>query len=92
MSITFHFGHHKQFTLDTPEIYDDAEFWDTELPPNYEWITVTVKNVSQKETWIAAKNAWLSAFWTPNQSDEERVTNASIMIEAERVMNALNIS
>jgi hypothetical protein len=92
-TITFYFGVHKQFNLDTPEIMTEQEFIDTDpndFTPNLEWTRVTVANETEKEQWIAAKNAWIAAAWTPNQNNEEREENAIILEDMVKIMKSLN--
>lgn len=41
---------------------------------------------------IDAKNRWLEACWSPNQSPDEREDNGRIIAEAEAEMKRLNIA
>ena len=91
-TLTFVVG---EMGLDTrlSTIYDTvAEFYQDDPPPNHSWTHVTVRNEADREAWIAAKNRWLAAAWTSNQSREDRAENARIEREAEAEMARLEIS
>ena len=76
-------------SIDT--IYDTTQafFEDGDVPPNLSWEHVTVVDEAAREEWIAAKNSWLRAAWTPNQTSEDRAENAIAMREAEATMKRL---
>ena len=88
-TLTFVVG---EMGLDTrlSTIYDtEAEFFQDDPPANHSWTHVTVASEADREAWIAAKNRWLAAAWTPNQTREEREENARIEREAEAEMSRL---
>lgn len=62
-----------------------------DLPPNTTWEHVTVRRPSDVDKWLDAKNRWLSAAWTPNQSPDERDENAVVMQEQMNIMASLEI-
>lgn len=73
------------------EIMTEETFWKSDLPANTQWTHVTVASEEDANKWIDAKNAWLTAAWTPNQSYEEMSKNKKIMSQAEETMTALEI-
>jgi len=90
--ITFHVGTRGlESQLDQSLIYTDKEFYSEELPANVSWKHVTVRNHADMDKWLDAKNRWLSAAWTPNQSPDEREENSQIMEEQMRIMASLEI-
>lgn len=92
MAITFHVGTRGlESDLDYSLIYSDEEFYNEDLPPNVSWEHVTVADVEAKEKWLNAKEIWLSAAWTPNQSPDERKENSLIMKQMMDVMSYLEV-
>ncbi len=75
----------EQFTLQEWDACDD-------LPPNMSWEHITTRTEEDAHAWIAAKNRYLCAAWTPNQDEEERAENKIIMNEALAEMVRLEIS
>lgn len=73
------------------EVMTEQAFWNSELPPNRQWQHVTVARESDADSWLKAKNQWLTAAWTPNQSYEEMSENKKIMRQAEAAMASLEI-
>ena len=90
--ITFHVGTRGlEERLDQSLVYTDKEFYSEELPPNVSWETVTVASKRDMGKWLSAKNKWLSAAWTPNQSPDEREENSLIMQEQNDIMVSLEV-
>ena len=87
------------------EVYTDEEYMQFDIdtnpaPANRVRECVTVANGQAMEQWIAAKNCWLEAAWTPNQYSDDRDgndryellrKNTAIRAEAERTMASLEI-
>jgi hypothetical protein len=74
------------------EYMAEEEFWEcSDLPPNISWEHIAVRTPEDAQAWIAAKNAYLCAAWTPNQDEEERAANKIIMHEALAEMGGLEI-
>jgi hypothetical protein len=93
-TVSFHVGTHKQFQQDPLIVMSEQEFTNTspeDFPANYNWQHVTVASEEDKAAWIAARQVWLDAVWTPNQTSEERAENAQIMRECEAEMERLAI-
>lgn len=70
--------------------------WDNmpaeDFPANVTWESATVANEQAMNEWIAAKNTWLCAAWTPNQSYEDQQDNKVVMREASETMQRLEQS
>lgn len=89
--VTYHVGiQGLEERLDSSLIYIDQEFYSEDnLPANVNWQEVTVASEQDMDKWIEAKNRWLSAAWTPNQSPDEREENSLIMREQMVIMSSL---
>ncbi len=90
MAITFVIGTSGLNTR-IDELYASEGEWHlADLPSNVNWEHVTVPAHANVAEWIDAKNLWLEAAWTPNQTHEERIENARIMHESEERMASLS--
>lgn len=71
-------------------VMTEDQFWaNDDLPPNMQWEHVEVESEEDKNKYVAARERYLEAAWTPNQSAEDRKDNAVIMREAEAEMERL---
>jgi hypothetical protein len=62
-----------------------------DFPANVTWESATVADEQAMNRWIAAKNKWLCAAWTPNQSYEDQQDNIIVMREAAAEMDSLEV-
>lgn len=91
MAVTFVIGL-SGLNTSIEEVYTQEEWaMDNDLPPNMQWEHITVATEEDATKWRRAKNRWLSAAWTANQTRDERIENAQIMREAEAEMASLEI-
>ncbi len=88
MAITFVIGTSGLNTRIDEFYASEGEWHLADLPSNVNWESVTVPTQANVSEWLDAKNLWLEASWTPNQSHEDRIENARIMREAEARMEA----
>ncbi len=69
--------------------------WDNtpadDFPSNVNWESATVTDKQAMNQWIAAKNRWLCAAWTPNQSYDDQQDNIAVMREAAAEMDRLEV-
>jgi hypothetical protein len=75
--------------VEIDEFYTFEEFFSTNVPPNTSWDVVEVENEDDVEAFIAAKNRYLRAAWTTNQTEKDRKENGRIMVKAEAEMARL---
>lgn len=92
--LVFHVGYGPFLSTTIDEVWPHETWVNTpseDMSANMQWEKVIVADEECKDAWIDARNACLTADWTPNQTDEEREENREVARHALAVMEALEI-